>query len=253
MKYHILIADDEDRILKNMYQIIKDAFVDRAEIQLAANGLECIRIMREWTVDLLITDIRMPGLDGIELIQKVRETNSDVEILVISAYEDFNYAKRLIPYGVMDYLVKPISVDQLLGKVKNAMTKASAEIRKTHEEINTSEERYRAKALIKKAKEYIKQQVYHPLSLSDVAEYLHISKSYLSVMFKNEIGENISSYINSEKIKEAKKLLLETEMSVSEISEKLGYSTSKYFIEKFSKSTGISPAKYRGLLNKSIQ
>lgn len=253
MKYHILIADDEERIVRNMKSIIGDAFGDLVEIKTASNGVECIRIMKEWAVRLLITDIRMPGLNGIELVQKVRGADTNIEILVISAYEDFNYAKQLIPYGVLDYLVKPISVDHILSKVKKAVESDGISEKKAGDEEITQEEKYRMKTLIKEAEEFINQQVYNPISLADVAEYLHVNKSYLSVTFKNEMGENISNYINAVKIKEAKRLLLETELSVSELAEKLGYSTSKYFIEKFSKSTGLTPAKYRGLLNKSIK
>lgn len=277
MGYHILIADDEDRIVRNMCQIIKDAFGDEVEVRMASNGLECVRIMREWLVNLLITDIRMPGLNGIELVEEIRKTDSRVEILVISAYEDFNYAKKLIPYGVLDYLVKPINVDLILGKVRSALGRHGERGRKEKtgakrngaekdsieesaveygmgekEEADGTEEKYHTRSVIRDAKAYIAREIYSPVSLTDVAEHLHISKSYLSAIFKNETGENISGYINSVKVKEAKRLLLKTEMSVQEISEKLGYSTSKYFIEKFSKSTGISPAKYRGLLHKNI-
>lgn len=254
MGYHILIADDEKRIVYNMKQIIEDAFSDAVEIRIAVNGLECLQLMNNWQVDLLITDIRMPGADGIELVKKIRETDKQTEILVISAYEDFRYAKALIPYGVMDYLVKPISVDQILNRVDSAMKKEKKEGLMPEEtsEEQTEAEKYQKNALLKEAEHYIHQNLYQPLSLNDVADFLHVNKSYLSTVFKNQTGETISNYINMVKMKEAKKLLLETEDSVSGIAEKLGYSTSKYFIEKFSKSTGMTPAKFRGLLRKNI-
>lgn len=252
MGYHILIADDEERIVTSMSQIIGDAFGEQVEIRTASNGLNCIGIMKEWKTDFLITDIRMPGLNGIELVKKLRETDKEVDILVISAYEDFEYARKLIPYGVIDYLVKPISVNKILNMVQQVMEKEYAGVQKK-EIIPEKQDQFRTRALIREAEEYIRRELYSPLSLADVAEALHVNKSYLSNTFKNEKGENISNFINDVKIKEAKRLLLETEESVSEISEKLGYNTPKYFIEKFSKSTGMTPARFRKLLYKSIK
>lgn len=253
MKYQIVIADDEERIVRNMRQIIEEAFGEAVTVDIASNGVECIGLIKEKEIDFLITDICMPGINGIELVKTIRENNHCVQILVISAYEDFQYARELIPYHVLEYLVKPIRVDQILSIIKNAMKKPKIE---NCTEIQFREESYHVyhtQVLIQEAKNYIKEQLYQPISLVDVAEYLHVNKSYLSTVFKNNTGENISIYINNEKVKEAKKLLLETELLVTEIAEKLGYNTTKYFIEKFSKSTGITPAKYRSLLNGKIK
>mgnify|MGYP003370787544 CR=1 FL=1 len=241
MRYNIVIADDEERIVHNMKKIIEEAFGEKVIVYTAFNGIECTGIIKKYSVDLLITDIRMPGADGIELVKFVRSINSKTKILVISAYEDFNYAKQLIPYGVMEYIVKPIKVNHILAKIKSVIEEKNKipevqSIGGSDMELELRNENYHTKDLI-----------------TDVADYLHVNKSYLSTVFKNETGENISNYINNEKVKEAKKLLLETEQPVNEIAEKLGYSTTKYFIEKFSKSAGITPAKCRNLLNKNLK
>lgn len=253
MGYHILIADDEERIVLNMKQIIEAAMGDAVTVYTASNGIECIGMIKRERIDFLITDICMPGLNGVELVRFIRDENKEIQILVISAYEDFNYAKQLIPYHVLDYLVKPIRMDQILAKIKYVMNMQESGQTLQKMETEDTDSQYYVKSLIKDAKKYIRQEVYKPISLVDVAEYLHVNKSYLSTMFKNETGVNISVYINNEKVKEAKKMLLETEMPVTEIAERLGYSTPKYFVEKFAKSTGITPAKYRSLLNKNIR
>ena len=258
MRYNIVIADDEERIVHNMKKIIEEAFGEKVIVYTAFNGIECTGIIKKYSVDLLITDIRMPGADGIELVKFVRSINSKTKILVISAYEDFNYAKQLIPYGVMEYIVKPIKVNHILAKIKSVIEEKNKipevqSIGGSDMELELRNENYHTKDLIKGAKAHIRQNLYNPVSLTDVADYLHVNKSYLSTVFKNETGENISNYINNEKVKEAKKLLLETEQPVNEIAEKLGYSTTKYFIEKFSKSVGITPAKYRNLFNKNLK
>ncbi|HBN05750.1 MAG TPA: hypothetical protein DD434_08175 [Bacteroidales bacterium] len=252
MRYRILIVDDEVRIVQNLKQIMDDAFDDGIEIRTATSGPECLRIFWEWKFDLLITDIRMPGIDGIELVKGIRESNETLKIIVISAYEDFEYARTLLPFGIVDYLVKPIGVDRILHLV-NKIMQDSYEVRvRPSNASDDAAEKYNIKTIISDAKLYIQQNKYISISLVDVAEDLHVSKSYLSATFKQETGENITNYINDIKLKEAKKLLLKTDSTINEISEKLGYNTPKYFIERFSKSTGITPAKYRNLLHKKI-
>lgn len=254
--FTILLADDEENILRSTKKLFLDAFPNEIRVLTAKNGVECYHLFQTEKIDLLLLDIKMPGMNGVELVERIRQTDQKAAVIILSAYAEFEYAQKFIRYGVTDYLIKPVEVSRLLTVVRSVMQRPERMHDKETEIIPQQEEAFydcgKTHTLVTEAKAYMKEHVYEPLTLSVVAEALHINKAYLCDMFKKETEINMSSYINNLKVAEAKKLLLETRMSVNEIAEKLNYSSSRYFIEKFTKSTGITPAKFRNMLNETI-
>ncbi|MFE5319747.1 response regulator [Paenibacillus sp. NPDC056579] len=118
--YKVLIADDEPMIRKGLQKLIEQSGQPLAGIRLAENGLDALRLIGEERPDFLFTDIRMPKLDGLELCRQVSEMDSDIQIVIVSGYNDFEYAQKCVSYGVKEYLLKPISkksVDAALNKL----------------------------------------------------------------------------------------------------------------------------------------
>lgn len=109
----VVIADDEERICQLIRALIDWESLNMRVVGMAHNGLEALDLVVEKEPDILITDIRMPCCSGLELIEKVKEKTSAIEIIIISGYAHFEYAQRAIKYGVGDYLLKPINKTEL--------------------------------------------------------------------------------------------------------------------------------------------
>jgi two-component system response regulator YesN len=112
--YKVVVADDEHRVKISVRSVIESEDCGFQIIGEASDGLEALELLSRIPADVLITDIRMPGIDGLELIRTLRERNNRCEIVILSGYNDFNYAQEAIRHGATSYLLKPVDPDLLL-------------------------------------------------------------------------------------------------------------------------------------------
>lgn len=110
----VIVVDDENRICKLIIKLIDWDQIDMRIVGTASNGIEALELIEKENPDIVITDIRMPGYDGLHMIEKAKNINNNLEFIIISGYGQFEYAKKAIEYGVKDYLLKPINKDDLL-------------------------------------------------------------------------------------------------------------------------------------------
>lgn len=122
----VIIADDENRICKLIIKLIDWNKLDMMVVGTASNGIEALELIKKENPDIVITDIRMPGYDGLHMIEKAQNINKDLEFIIISGYGQFGYAKKAIEYGVKDYLLKPINKEEL----KKTLSKVGDYIKK---------------------------------------------------------------------------------------------------------------------------
>ena len=111
--FRVIIADDENRIVKMLAASIPWTKLGLSIASFASDGMEALRLAEEKKADIIITDIRMPGLNGLELCEKLHEANPNIQIILISGYADFSYAQRAIQLGVLGYCL-----DQLHSESK---------------------------------------------------------------------------------------------------------------------------------------
>ena len=193
---------------------------------------------------MIISDIKMPGMDGIELIKRVREEKLPAEVAIISGYSDFEYARAGLKYGCTDYLIKPVDEEELitcLEMVKEKLDNLHGEA--LSEE--TEEEGYRSEGrLLKEILQYIKDN-YRTVTQQQLAEEFGMSISSVSQMIKKRTGKSYSDHLLEIRICKAQELLRLTNESIEDISEKVGYSDYFYFLKVFKKATGISPSVFR--------
>lgn len=114
----VVIADDEKKICRLIQMLVDWEELDMELVGVANNGIDALRLVNEKQPDILITDICMPGCDGIEIIRQARENKLSMEVLIISGYADFAYAQSAIHYGVSEYLLKPIKQNELTASLK---------------------------------------------------------------------------------------------------------------------------------------
>lgn len=252
-----LIVEDEplmrEYLLFNLSSI-HDQWVAAA---CAKDGVEAMALLNERHFDLIITDIKMPRMTGVELATYVHNNITDTDIIFLTGHDEFDYARAAVRNGVSDYLLKPLQdvelhaiLDKLARKRsgrKNCKSTPQQEVPPT---TYTAEEN-ESSILVQRAREYIQTNYSKPISLNEVASALEVNPAYLSSTFKSERGEPYSKYLLRLRMERAALLLrTHTAAKVSDIASEVGYLSVKHFDSVFKKYYGVTPNAYRGSIAK---
>jgi two-component system response regulator YesN len=234
----VFLAEDEYVIREGIKKNIDWEAVGCEFCGEAADGETALEKVTELKPDLIISDIRMPFMDGLEFCSKAKELFPDIHIILLTGYEEFEYARKAIDIGVVRYLTKPISREELSKILSDISSRYKGK------EDETSAAQYRE--VICSVIEYIEEHyAEEDLSLSKAAEHIGLSPNHLSAVFKEETGRSFTKYLTDHRIKTAKNLLDTSKKRSSEIAELVGYPDPHYFSSVFKKQTGMTPSQYR--------
>ena len=261
----IIVAEDDFNIRKGLVDFINNNVDSCRVVESFSNGSEALEYIKKSSVDIIISDVRMPGASGLDIAKYVYENKLDISVIIISAYRDFDYAKKAIDYCVCSYLSKPIMPSELreaiqraqqvrpYSYVEKAMPEECAEY--AGEELKGFEEKQaeKEKVIMERAIAFINENYHNDISLNDVAKYVYLSDHYFGSIFKRNKSEGFVKYLNSVRLKEAIRLLKTQQYTVKEISEKVGYRSSNYFIKQFKAYTNVTPKQYCLLMGKEIK
>lgn len=248
MKYTIVVAEDEELLLNNLITKIQKADPDFEVAGKAQTGTQAYELIEKLEPDVVITDIRMPVMDGITLLTKVREQFPLTKFIITSGYSDFEYARSAINLKVSDYLLKPVDPDELrnvLMKIKKEfqITKANYE-----EVFNLGTTRMTPAQIADLLKDFLLENYAQDINLNLIANNLNYSPSYLTKIFCQVYDCTPSKYIINLRMSHAQKMLQHNpELSIRQIGEMVGYHDQGYFSRIFKKQTGKSPFEYRGM------
>lgn len=234
--FNVLIVDDESVQREGIKDLISQ-YRFPFQVLEAENGMSAKRILLQNAIDILITDVRMPLMDGLELSKQARKTQQDLKIVICSGYDEFEYARSAIRLGVVNYLLKPLAREEFL-QVMEDITQISpygGEL-----EQGTIESK-----VIRQVKDYVKDYHQRDISLSDAAQVVYLSPGYLSILFKKETGENFSKYLTDYRLRRASYLLKHSNMKVNDIAGAVGIDNHSYFAKLFKSKFGVSPLQYR--------
>ncbi|WP_252250855.1 response regulator [Clostridium sp. ZBS13] len=237
---NIMIVDDEILERQALKMIINNSDSGRV-IAEACNGREAIELDRKFNPDVIIIDVKMPGIDGIKASQIIKEQNKNKIIIMITAYDDFELVHKALVLGVNDYILKPIKPSELIDAINNIFVNLKIN-KDTYVEKSVNELK---EVPIKAAIEYIHNNFDEKVSLEQMASICNLSPCYFSKVFKKAVGVNFVSYVNDTKINKAKELLENTDIPVLNVALDLGFDDCGYFIRVFKKSQGVTPKKYR--------
>lgn len=130
----VIIADDEQKVCQLIYDLVPWENYGMTVVGMAYNGLDTLDLIKKQAPDLVITDIKMPGCDGLELIHRAKKQQEKIDFIIISGYRFFEYAQNAIKYGVSDYLLKPIKQEELMNTLKKMQEKYNARQERLTEE-----------------------------------------------------------------------------------------------------------------------
>lgn len=251
MRKNILIVEDEPITLQGLRKTLETWAGGKYEIVTTSNAHSAMEVLQQKKIHLLITDIAMPEITGLEMLKALNENNHFPVVIIISAYSDFKYAQEAIELGVISYLLKPINKKKLIEEVEKALQVEEKRHRVdiiekvVDDRLVTMKVEEQVEGSVKKAICYVDAHLNKSLSLKEVANHVHLNPSYFSVLFKEQTNITFSEYLTRSRIQKAKNLLVTTDLSVDQITELVGYSTAKYFIKIFKELEGVTPSKYK--------
>ena len=241
----IMIVDDEPKIRRGMKTLLEEQ--DGFEvIGIYDNAMSSLLDMAEKQPNVLITDIKMPEYSGLDLIEKIREKDKNLYIIILSGYGSFKYAQRAIRSGVYRYLTKPTNPRELISVLREIELKIEG-INRT---VSKSEENESVgNLLIRKALDYIELHYAEKIGLKTLSDALYISPNYFSDLFRRHMKVKFSDFLIEYRLKKACILLKKPEYKVSEIAEMVGFRDSTYFSTVFKKTYNLTPLEYKNTKN----
>lgn len=225
--FKVVIAEDEKVIRKGLAAIVNDLISDFEVVGEADHGDRALELLAYDCPDVLLTDIRMPRRDGLSLIKEARAHYPQLAIVIVSGHEEFAYAQQAIQFGVARYLLKPIDRTEVVLAFDEIKRDLGGDVQEGNQPICQVDA-------------YIKRKIDQDITLSDVAQLVHLHPTYFSQWFKNETGQNFSTYVTAKRLQRAERLLKETNLRVYEVARMAGYQSEKHFMKIFKKENGCT-------------
>ena len=255
MKYKVLVAEDEliERIV--LCKTLRKHLGELCDIFESKNGREALEVYEKEQPQIAILDIEMPGINGLEVARKIRESGRDCAIMFLTGFDKFSYAKQAISIRALEYLLKPYNEQELIYAVEEAIQYASRFAkRETKNEKQTEEflqpkeedtESVRLSLIREDIRNYIGQNYREDISMQSAAQFMGYSEAYFCKLFKQCFHVNFSAYLNEYRIDKAKVMMADPRINIKDISTACGYSDSNYFARVFKRITGQTPSDYR--------
>lgn len=264
--YRVLIADDEPIERTVVSKTILSHFPGQIEVTQAVNGREAVELFFEKNCQIALLDIEMPGVNGLEAAERIRERDKDCSIIFLTAFDEFSYAKRAIGVRAMDYLLKPSAEEEVVAVIEEAMRLADEAKRRvngtqteaiTHIDEAPVEAReqtlgnegcspdIRMNAVAEMIRNYIDENYWEDISLQTAASAMNYSDAYFCRIFKQCFDKSFIVYLSEYRVDKAKELLSDVKNNVKDISQKVGYRDSNYFAKVFKRVAGVTPTEYR--------
>ncbi len=236
--FSIVIIDDEDRIRRGLRVYLPWQEMGFEVIADAENGKAGLELIKKYNPDVILSDIRMPLMGGIELVEKLRKEGNQCKIVFLTAYTDYELMRKAIQLGVRDYVQKPVESNEIRAIFHRLYNELCEEGPVSKPTVKYSE-------LIRDIIDYIEEH-YAFVQLKDLEEHTGFSRFYISKLFTQETGTQFNDYLREVRLKKAAQLLEHSyKLKVYEVSDAVGYQNYKSFSKAFLLKYGITPTEYR--------
>lgn len=256
----ILVVDDQHIERAGLRFLIRE-FNLPLEVYEGENGLKALEVLERVSIDILLTDVRMPLMDGIELIRQARLRFPSLKIVIVSAYDEFAYAQQAMAYQVYYYLLKPVDNDKFLECIQGVCEQCRIEREQREEQdrlkvllaVQTQSAESKAwsadesgsRKIVADVLEHIHEHYAEEIWVESVADAFFLSADYLNALFKGQTGVSLMKYIIGYRMDRAKDMLRSTHRRIADIAGSVGYADVSYFCKIYKKHTGLSPSQYR--------
>jgi len=256
--YRLLIVDDE-QIIRQGLSLLPWEENEIEVVAILKNGIEAEEWINSNEIDILLTDIRMPGISGIDLARIAFQTYPNAQVVLLTGYGEFEYAKEAITLGVFDYILKPSTPAEIIACIKRACQRFQEE-KNTKVKLKKMESELQDYSMLIKPSESLTESqedridkiirfIYanydKELTLSVLAAEFHFTTVYLSHYIKKATGYTFLEILTSVRMYYAARYLKETSMKNGEICHKVGVPDERYFGQLFKKSYEMTPYEYR--------
>ncbi|MDQ0721006.1 two-component system response regulator YesN [Paenibacillus sp. W4I10] len=279
--WKVLLVEDEVFVRESVREIISWEELGFTVIGESGNGTEALAMIIQDTPDLVLTDIVMPGMDGLELLKQTRQAGLKTKFVMLTCMGEFEYVRRAMEYGASNYILKlSMSVNSLrdtLRKVSaelgasteaqtetdhlevppstpvltstpdlpNSLTVSSAPLPETDLPFTPVREPIVKHPEISKIIQYIGQHYDQDITVKSMSRYVMMGENYVSALFKKKTGHTLIHYLHGVRMEKAAEYLRETDLPVQEIGYRVGFGSDNYFIKIFKRWTGCTPSQYR--------
>ena len=225
----ILVVEDEFYARKSLVDTIL-TFDPSFYIEEAEDGLEALEKVEHSRFELIIADIRMPVMDGMEMARKIRAEHPEILVAMLTGYAEFDYAITALRIGVCEFLLKPVENDRLYALLYGVRERYS----------------HYGDKIVDKLNSYIYANITDKINIADICKnQLFLDPAYVSRHYKTVTGQTIADTVRQLKLERAKGLLEKSDCNIGEIAVQCGYQSGSAFIQSFEKQYGKTPAEYR--------
>lgn len=236
---NLLIVDDEYYVVQSILRDVDFDSLGIKSVLTAFSVKQAQDIFAEKRVDLLLTDIEMPRHSGLDLIEWAYEQGHRPISLILTGHPLFDYAQRALKLHCFGYILKPATPDILQEELKGAIE--AAQLSRANVTIPVPEPTF-----LEEVKKCISLHIgEQDLNRTFIAEKVHMNPDYISYLFHKESGQTLTTYILNERIALAKKLLMSSNITIQDVTEQCGFSSTSYFHKQFKRVTGMAPQQYR--------
>ncbi len=242
--YKVVLIDDESIITEGLQKVVDWSAYNCQVAALAQDAVSGMESIRKYRPDIVFTDIKMPGVDGLTMLAGLKGEFPQMQIAVLTGYRDFEYAQRAIHLGVSRFLLKPSKMEELnetleymTGVLGRSPLLGKSEPRPETEDPNSF--------LVRQACDYISAHCAQRFSLQDVADHCYVSQWHLSKLLNKHLNQSFYDLLNTVRIQQAKQLMADPALRISEVAERVGYTDTAHFSRVFKRLEGISAGEWR--------
>lgn len=239
--YNLIIVDDEKNIREGLASCYPWEELGFQVVAVLPDGKNALDYIQRCCVDAVLSDIRMPKMDGLALSQQLSTDYPNISVVLLSGYAEFEYARTALRFGVKGYILKPVKYDDIIKvftEIKDNLDCIKG-VKKTAEPFTGYYDQ-----IVDQVSEYLEAH-YKDASLEEASLQVSLSPNYLSKIFKRKKGINFSEYLLQVKMEKAAELLRDVTLKTYEIATKIGYDNPKNFSRAFKQYCGKTPREFR--------
>lgn len=240
--YNVMLVEDEMLLMQSLSRHIESLEAGFKVVCQASNGEDALTSLKKENIHLVMTDIRMPVMDGLTLAKRIHEQYPHILTVILTGYADFDYAREALKQGVFDYMLKPVTMEDLestLGRVRLHLQKFY-ELEEDPALVGRD-----AEEIVEYTVLYMREHYMDDIDISSFSAAMGFTSAYLTKLFNKYKGDTPLKYLTDIRIHEAKRLLTDTGLPIREVGERVGYPDQFHFSKTFRKLTGLNPTAYR--------